>query len=174
MEKELGTFRKTAFGGFNRRDVIDYIEKMKNETFEYKMQVEETVRSLNDKINELENVARQLQKGDFNRDFSMNAGSLDSFSLGDIKTSTKHLKAVADELCRSLGSFIERLTQNGLCDAESAPSDSFFSVTEETEDTVGEILSFFHNIIPNKSKAVKEKKEIGSVDEILDCLFFMN
>lgn len=40
MEEFNRLFRKAAFGGFNKEDVINYIEKTKNDFFEYKQQSE--------------------------------------------------------------------------------------------------------------------------------------
>ena len=31
MDKDFSSFRKSTFGGFNRKDVINYIEKMRND-----------------------------------------------------------------------------------------------------------------------------------------------
>lgn len=114
MDKEFGSFRKATFG-FNRRDVIAYIEKMRNESYEYKKQVEETVKSLNEKIRELENAARLMEQSApcEKADEPQEAAGQ---GCGDIGQATMHLKTVADELCRSLGDFMDKLSEKGLFD----------------------------------------------------------
>ena len=57
MESSFNKFRKAKFGGFNRKDVIDYIEKIQNEFFSYKKETDETVSRLREKISELEKLA---------------------------------------------------------------------------------------------------------------------
>ena len=46
--------RKATFGGFNKEDVMQYIETMKTEFFDYKAQVEETIHELNEKLQAFE------------------------------------------------------------------------------------------------------------------------
>lgn len=53
-------FRGSLFGGFNRRDVVDYIEKTAQRTAEYRANSEK-LRDAEDRIRELEAASRQLQ-----------------------------------------------------------------------------------------------------------------
>ncbi len=180
MEKEFGTFRKSAFGGFNRKDVIDYIEKMHNETFEYKKQVEQTVSSLNEKIFELEKAAMLIEMNASACENEIPVGSveLSGESVGDIRDATKHLKSVADELCKSLSGFIEKLTQRGLFDNNSeVKAESVFAEKEEG-DKVESILSVL-SFLDKESVAEEEikenvQKEKDCVSSILDGLSFLS
>lgn len=54
MDINYYVFRKTGFGGFNRKDVIDYIENIKNEYADYKSKAEKTIAELKARIEELE------------------------------------------------------------------------------------------------------------------------
>ena len=62
MSSSERLFRNSVFGGFNKDDVIDYIENMKNEFFEYRSQVEQTVKELNKKIAALESEAKAAKQ----------------------------------------------------------------------------------------------------------------
>lgn len=184
MEKEFGTFRKSAFGGFNRKDVIEYIEKMKNETYEYKLQVEETVKGLNEKICELESAASFIADS-CTDDAAFDSASvvLSCESVGDIKQATKQLKFVADELCRNLGDFIEKLTRKGLCDigngsfGDEGDVSFSFENEEKSADKVSEILSAMSFLEKESGKtkfiAESQKPKSTDVEEILSTLSFL-
>lgn len=186
MEKEFSTFRKSTFGGFNRKDVISYIEKMRNESYEYKMQVEETVKSLNEKIVELENAARLMEVDLTVCDEGVSVPA-SSENMDDISDATKHLKAVADELCRSLGEFMDKLsskglfekTEYGLSEGESldlAPD----AETEAEVSLVDGILSSLSFIYKGEAEgkpvaeAKEAEKEGDTVSSILGGLSFLN
>lgn len=185
MEKEFSTFRKSTFGGFNRKDVISYIEKMRNESYEYKMQVEETVKSLNEKILELENAARLMEVDLAVCGEEVNApATLEN--MGDISDATVHLKAVADELCRSLGEFMEKLSRKGLFEKTEDDISSDADIISETEEASDEkslvdgILSSLSFIFEDgaESEPVAEVKEAekksDTVTDILEVLSFLN
>jgi len=91
-------FRKATFGGFNKEDVMQYIETMKTEFFDYKAQVEETIHELNEKLQAFE------QSGE------TSDVSAAVFQTGDpamsITEATDHLKQVADELCEKMNRLI--------------------------------------------------------------------
>lgn len=53
MDTNYYLLRRTTLGGFNRKDVIDYIEKLKNEYADYKADAEKTIKELRDEISEL-------------------------------------------------------------------------------------------------------------------------
>ena len=157
MGKEFGSFRKATFGGFNRRDVINYIEKMRNESFEYKKQVEETVESLNIKIRELENAARLMEHSAVSEN-SSKSDSLSAEYCSDIGQATKHLKVVADELCRSLGDFMSKLNERGLFDFVEEPEQEEAALpTEEAVSLVDGILASISYL--GKAESLYEKKE---------------
>ncbi len=132
-------FRKNVFGGFNRDDVIDYIENMKNDFFEYRAQVELTVKELNEKITKLEGELRTADKKLFeankkaeeaveNSMMSKKAAKdaeeqlekekaaltekSENSSLCEINLATDRLKKVADEICDNLSTFIEKISEN--------------------------------------------------------------
>ena len=188
MEKEFSTFRKSTFGGFNRKDVINYIEKMRNESYEYKTQVEETVKSLNEKIRELETAARLMESATAEAVVEAEA-SVPMENMSDINDATKHLKSVADELCRSLGEFMEKLSSKGLFEkTETAPAAEEIPA-EEPEEAVADAepevslvdgilssLSFlYEDENAGESIAVKTVKEENStVSDILGGLSFLN
>lgn len=176
MEKKFGTFRKATFGGFNRKDVISYIEKIKNETFEYRCQVEDTIKKLNEKIIELEGALVT----DANSSYISGKGEITIPSgegYTDIKDATQHLREVADELCSSLGDFIEKLSQRGLCDSDFTPSADISSAVEEESPTdVESILSSIAFLNEAETKTETDEKNQGSgtaVGDILSSLSFL-
>lgn len=116
MENNYNRFRRAAIGGFNRQDVIEYIEKMKNEFFDYKKEVEKTVSQLNEKISELEKLSQAKET-----DFAENTETVqdvssdgESDAVSDINEATLKLRMVADELCKSLSDFMERVSENAV------------------------------------------------------------
>ncbi len=172
MDKNFGTFRKSAFGGFNRRDVISYIERIKNETFEYRCQVEDTIKKLNDKISQLETaLASDTVTA------TTPAAVKDGFGTEgytDIKDATQHLREVADELCSSLGEFIEKLSQRGLC--EGGCQTSYADVQSEAVTDVDSILSSLTFLSDKKDKTEAYEKNEGNgtqVEDILSSLSFL-
>ena len=122
--------RKSTFGGFNKQDVIAYIEKVKNDAFEEKNRLQKQVKDLTDKIAELE---AQVSVFDDEKDkLVKRIGELSVNSEGknetveEINEATNHLKNVADELCQSLRDFMQRISENccsvviedGACETE--------------------------------------------------------
>lgn len=177
MDKDFSSFRKAAFGGFNRKDVINYIEKMRNESFEYKKQVEQTVKNLNEKIRELENAGLIMQQ---KQTENAELKESNAFDCADIGQATKHLKLVADELCKSLGDFMEKLSEKGLFDTASA--DVQAEPTEEekqeemlslVEDILGSI-SYLGDNTAVKAELAPEIKHSTSVSDILSGYSFLN
>ena len=102
MKKEPRLFKKAAFGGFNKEDVIAYIEKMKKEFAEYKQQVEETMDALNAQISD-------SAAPSFAEEPVPAADPAESFELGDISAATDRLKEVGETLCENLNALIDRL-----------------------------------------------------------------
>ncbi len=108
--------RKTTFGGFNKQDVIAYIEKVKNEAYEEKNRLQKQIKELTDKIGELE---AQVSAFDEEKDKLVKkigelsvSGEGKNETVEEINEATNHLKNVADELCQSLRDFMERISEN--------------------------------------------------------------
>ncbi|MBQ3136548.1 MAG: hypothetical protein IJB74_03600 [Clostridia bacterium] len=125
--------RKSTFGGFNKQDVIAYIEKVKNDAYEEKNRLQKQVKDLTDKISELE---AQVSVFDEEKDkLVKRIGELSVSSEGknetveEINEATNHLKNVADELCQSLRDFMQRISENCCTvvieDGESEPEEEF-------------------------------------------------
>lgn len=134
-------FRKNVFGGFNRDDVIDYIENMKNDFFEYRAQVELTVKELNEKILKLESDLRTADiklseankkaeeaiensmmskraaksaEEQLEKEKAALAEKSENDPLCEINLATDRLKKVADEICDNLSTFIEKISENSI------------------------------------------------------------
>ena len=130
MENQFGTLRKKAFGGFNPKDVVDCIEKSRNELHEYKVSAEKNMEELKEKIEKLESEKAALEK--VNADLSKANAELiesaktenseeaeketsgDSLTVIEINAATNELKKVADDLCTSLRDFMDRIAQNSI------------------------------------------------------------
>jgi len=179
MNKEFGSFRKMPFGGFNRKDVINYIEKMRNESFEYKKQVDETVKNLNEKIRELENAARLMESPAVSEAEAVCAEPSQE-SFGDIGVATEHLKTVADELCRSLGDFMDKLSEKGLFEKASQESCSEDEEAQEADeekeisfvDGVLASISYFDASEPETKNEAEEKAQQINISDLLSGYSF--
>ena len=135
METMNRLFRKAKFGGFNKEDVMQYIETMKREFFDYKAQVEETIRELNERLAAFEGTD------------APDAGKAAAFADGNalsINEATEHLKEVADELCDKMNRLIGRI-QDENTDAEEAEPlsepEPEPEVPEQPQDKVQSLLS---------------------------------
>lgn len=118
MSTDTILFRKTAFGGFNKDDVLNYIERMKREFYDYRAQVEETVRDLQEKLSEMRESESAAQT----------EGAALSDSAMDINGAAAHLKEVTDEVCENLTRLLCKLQNQ----SEDAPEEA----AEEPEDAV--------------------------------------
>lgn len=152
-------FRKNVFGGFNRDDVIDYIEKTKNDFFEYRSQVELTVKELNEKVKKLEEnlqisnaklaeankkaaeaiesskmsmQAAQTAEEQLEKEKAALAEKNENDPVDEINLAAERLRRVADEICDNLSSFIERIAKNSVAVTIAAPEESF-TPSPETE-----------------------------------------
>lgn len=180
MENNFNKFRRAAFGGFNREDVISYIEKMKNEFFDYKKEVELTVEQLNSKIRELEEAYEAVSTPVMSENSAAIEEAEEINPVSDINEATRKLRFVADELCRNLSDFMVRVTENNvIAESEELKEEETVVVFEETEaetaqeDKVASILkatssfscsvSFEENQTAEKQEAKKEKKNILDV-----------
>ncbi len=108
--------RKSTFGGFNKQDVIAYIEKVKNDAYEEKSRLQKQVKELTDKIGDLE--AQVSAFGEEKDKLVKRIGELSvsgeskNETVEEINEATNHLKNVADELCQSLRDFMQRISEN--------------------------------------------------------------
>lgn len=127
-------FRNTVFGGFNKDDVIDYIENMKNEFFEYRSQVEQTIKELNENVASLKEEALAAKKEAAEAVASSKAAvaaaeekaaeaevksaemiaKAEPAAAEEINSAADKLRKVADELCDSLTGFLDRIAQNSI------------------------------------------------------------
>lgn len=127
MDNEFGTLRKKAFGGFNPKDVVDCIEKTRNELYEYKTSAQKNIEELKEKVEKLEGEKAALEK--VNADLAKANAELiegakraessaevtgDSLTVIEINAATNELKKVADDLCNSLRDFMDRIAQNSI------------------------------------------------------------
>ncbi|MBQ8503577.1 MAG: hypothetical protein IJ491_04780 [Clostridia bacterium] len=156
MENNYNKFRRAAFGGFNREDVISYIEKMKNEFFDYKKEVDQTVSQLNEKIRELETICEAMDTPEI-EEIVVNeeAAEPEMNPVSDINEATQKLRMVADELCKSLCDFMDRVSENAV------------SVVIEKKTVAGEIAVDTEDSV--EEKAVEEYEEIAvEAEEVTD------
>ncbi len=138
MENNYNRFRRAAIGGFNRQDVIEYIEKMKNEFFDYKKEVEQTVSQLNEKISQLEQLC-ETKEADFVQEIAPdeeNGTESGNDAVNDINAATFKLRMVADELCKSLSDFMQRVSENAVSvvierETDEEKTEEYIEETEE-------------------------------------------
>lgn len=152
MSSSERLFRNSVFGGFNKDDVIDYIENMKNEFFEYRSQVEQTVKELNKKIAELESEAKAAKQKAAEADkraadavesseaavaaaqkaaeekLALQKAALEEKEraadpVGEISLATDRLRRVADEICDNLSSFIDRISESSIAVTIAQPAE---------------------------------------------------
>lgn len=195
MDNSINKFRKATFGGFNRKDVIDYIEKIQNEFYDYKKETEKTVVRLNEKISQLEALSSVVEpKEDVAPeccDEPVNSSD-ESDSASEINMATAKLRNVTDELCRSLNDFMDKLTENSVsvmleipCEVcgESVEECETFTCDEHIEefDRVQSILKgvscafvqenkLCENTVSDESDDIKNNK---SVTDILSSASFV-
>lgn len=170
MEKTNRLFRKSRFGGFNKDDVIDYIEKMKNDFFEYKSDVEKTLSLLRKRVDELEKENEKLL-ADLANNRETEKAFDEAYPIDGIHEATDHLKMVADEICDNLIEFLDKLNDSAFTvSIENTPqnekpqissSDETQGKSEKKETVVSDIL----DSVLFKEKSVNEKN--GKSDELL-------
>lgn len=183
MENNFNKFRRAAFGGFNREDVISYIEKMKNEFFDYKKEVESTVDQLNSKIRELEEAYEAVSVPSEDEMTEMiEETAEDTNPVSDINEATRKLRCVADELCKNLSDFMIKVTENNVIVENDEPHTDLgivdYEVEEnlslaESEDKVTSILkavSSFSCSVNSEANSSVEKNEVKQEKNILDIL----
>ena len=193
MDGNYNKFRKATFGGFNRKDVIDYIEKIQNEFFDYKSETEKAVKKLRERIEELEKLTnvevccREIAETDSEDKIE----PTDSASANEINIATDKLKNVTDELCRSLTDFIEKLSENSISVMLDIPLEehmeeaSAFGIGEERQeeppDKVQSILNSASSIFTQSKRNEKavlteelsEIKDNKTITDILNSVSFI-
>ena len=131
MEKEQRLFKKAAFGGFRKEDVIAYIEKMKREFAEYKQQVEETMDALHAQISE----PGEAEAAPF---ATSEPADADHFAIDSISEATERLKEVGDALCKNLNELIDKMQKAPApverASATGTPGDKKAAAGEFTKD----------------------------------------
>lgn len=192
MEGNYISFRKAKVGGFNKKDVISYIEKMRNDFFDYKVAVESTIDKLNAKVRELE-MACENKKEQIKEVIVEVPVAVESSAdpLNDINEATSQLKIVADELCKNLSDFMLKMTtkehtaekpeifENVSAYIEETAKEIFEEASEikdvkaESQDKVSKILNSSLNFSFSRDDAVVTKikaEDIKKEKDILDCL----
>ena len=150
-------FRKAAFGGFNKEDVMQYIETMKTEFFDYKSQVEETIRELNEKL-------ASLESADISGT-SKTEGFLHSDDPAmSINEAAEHLKRVADEICEKMSRLIGALPQQTPAQPEPQTNEAPASPEEKVELMLQQL---FTNKPAAASKQPTEKQPAFSIGDVL-------
>lgn len=162
MSSSERLFRNSVFGGFNKDDVIDYIENMKNEFFEYRSQVEQTVKELNKKIAALESEAKAAKQKAAEADkraadavesseaavaaaqkaaeekLALQKAAIEEKEraadpVGEISLATDRLRRVADEICDNLSSFIDRISESSIAVTIAQPAEEPAAPTAKTD-----------------------------------------
>ena len=152
MENSTRLFRKAAFGGFNRDDVMAYIEEQKRTFADYKAEVEETISDLKEKLALLESA----QPG-ISADAAQN-------SVSDLSETTDRLKAVADALSCSLDRLIDRFSF-GTEPKDDEPADA-------PADLVSSVLSnLYAEKAPAPAQKTSEKSE--ALEDVLPNYLFV-
>lgn len=154
MDTNNRMFRKAAFGGFNKADVMQYIETMKNEFFDYKAQVEETIRTLNE----------QLASAETPENGAAAQTEARTDTATSINEATAHLKQVADELCDKMNRLLGRLQPE---DAKDPSPEVLQPAAPATpEDKVEQLL---HRLFTGEEKAAAAPapKQAVSISDVL-------
>ena len=186
MSKTERLFRNSVFGGFNKDDVIDYIENMKNEFFEYRSQVEKTIKELNEQVAALTEEALAAKKEADEAVASSKAAvaaaekkvaqaeeksaeteaKTEPCAADEINNAADKLRKVADELCDSLTGFLDRIAGSSVAVtiAQPEPADAVAAsapVCEKpTDDAAGSEV-----FAPSKEK---EEDIVSFIDSILN------
>ncbi len=188
MDNNYISFRKAKVGGFNKKDVISYIEKMRNDFYDYKKAVEATVESLNAKINELEALNNSFNadaEAEESKDTVCEAKSGDP--IYDINASAVRLRMVADELCRNLTDFMGTVAVEALaceqtececaeCEGSEDDSEEAVIKTDKAAEILARSFGFSFQSdaksdkILTEAPAVKERKSV--LDSLSSSAFF--
>ena len=157
MEQMNRMFRKAAFGGFNKEDVMQYIENMKNEFFDYKAQVEETIRTLNEKLESAEPSAEKRQT------------EAPADTATSINEAAAHLKQVADELCDKMNRLLGRIQpEEAVADEPEAAEPEAPEVPEKPETPQDKVDRLLSGLFTDEAKeAAPAPKSAVSLNDVL-------
>lgn len=153
MENKNRLFRKAKFGGFNKEDVMQYIETMKTEFFDYKAQVEETIRELNERLALFE------QNGEPEAEPTADFGDGTALSINE---ATEHLKKVADELCDKMSRLLGRMQGDAAEDEPAAEPQQ----PETPQDKVQSLLSGLFSKKQDKAPQPTEAPKAFDLDDV--------
>ncbi len=180
-------FRKNVFGGFNKDDVIDYIENMKNEFFDYRSQVETTVNELNKKVASLENELKNagLRLAEANKKAAEatekpaspekaaptpQPSLTENDPLSEINLATDRLRRVADEICDSLTGFVERIAESSVAVTIAQPLPQELSAaptaTENADEDTKSIISFIDGLLAK----IEDRNDVSPQPELDNLL----
>ena len=168
MEDSTRLFRKAAFGGFNKDDVMDYIESMKREFFNYKTKVEQTIQELNEKLAALEAAGDGVTTAQ-----AQPAADEESSAALDIHAATDHLKQVADELCSNLSRLISRISpSDAIVETVETPAPEI--AQEAEQDPVAQVLSQLYAApeSPRNADASAPKTQRSMIASVLPSYLF--
>ena len=165
MEENYISFRKAKVGGFNKKDVISYIEKMRNDFFDYKKAVETTIDQLNAKVRELEAVC-EGQKEQIKEVIVEVPVAVENNTdpLSNINEATSQLRLVADELCRNLTDFMSKISAGEQASRVCEKPEIFENVSAYIEETAKEIFE------ENTEAESDKTEEAPVVDRVADIL----
>lgn len=188
MDNEFGTLRKKAFGGFNPKDVVDCIEKTRNELYEYKTSAQKNIEELKEKVEKLECEKAALEK--VNADLAKANSELlenakanekaeetepvgDSLTVIEINAATNELKKVADDLCNSLRDFMDRIAQNSISvvvENSEAESEEDFNAEKFMAELEAEIYAKLGVDSDNDEVTVEVFAEEAKTDKVSEIL----
>ena len=179
MDNVTKLFKTSAFG-FNRSDVINYIEKTRNDFYDYKVQTERTISDLNDKIKELEEAL--AAKDNTASDDKITDGIDFSSSVSQINEAAYHLRETADKICDDIGDFLDKILSSDKEIINSVDNEvsNEEKITSETNNCTDEndsdgFMSQFSQIINNafvekEASDTTETKNKSASSSILDGL----
>ncbi len=149
MDNNFSNLRKSTFGGFNRKDVVSYIERVRNVHYSEKSKMEKEISELKAQLEKSDEIIQQQaalisewesrvasaleEKQELkemaeklNAEILASAEKVEENPVSEINQATSRLRDVADELCNSLKDFIERISENSYSLViESKPADGF-------------------------------------------------
>ncbi|MCM1363456.1 MAG: hypothetical protein NC122_02450 [Faecalibacterium sp.] len=121
MENINTAIRTALFGGFNKEDVIRYIENLKNEFYDYQKKAEAKISELEQKISILENstadeirnleLMDELSEEIFTRE---DIPQTPSTPASEINAAASQLKETADNICDCLNEFMDKIAENSI------------------------------------------------------------
>lgn len=167
MDNFSASFRTAMFGGFNKEDVISYIEKIKNEFFDYKKESEATISRLNQKIKDLEatgNTANKEADIDLTDSIAVFRNELEKEkrtrehkvpASAQIDEAANQLKQTADNICDCLNDFMDKLSENSIAVTFELPEEK----AEQGGNSSSGIASLLSSIVSVQSGEGKETKD---------------